>query len=134
MTELTVSAQFEITLTPCEGLLPETGRFDFRKTWSGGMEGTSQGLMLSVGDPSKGTAGYVALERFEGTIEGRHGALVFQQFGTMAEGADATLYYMIGPGSGTEQLAGALGEVVIDIIDGVHHASLRLELPEPPKE
>jgi len=58
------------------------------------MSGASSGLMLSAGDPARGKAGYVARERFEGTIDGLHGTVVLQQYGSMSDGL--TLYYEFG--------------------------------------
>ena len=77
-----VNATFEIEITPEEGLLPGTRRFEFAKVWTGEAEGASRGIMLSAGNPADGTAGYVALEVFEGRIGGRTGSVAFQQFGS----------------------------------------------------
>ncbi len=48
-------------------------RFDFTKTFSGDLEATGAGLMLSGGDPGTGTAGYVAIETVEGRLGERRG-------------------------------------------------------------
>lgn len=127
MSEQTVKAKFSIDLSPGEALLPSTGRMDFTKSWTGGMAGSSRGAMLSGGDPSTGHAGYVALEVFEGEIEGRTGTFVLQQFGVMSAGAPE-LRYEIAPGSGTGDLAGITGVVDLDIVDGVHQVTLRYAL------
>lgn len=123
--DITASGRFEVQLAPADGLLPGTGRFDFTKTWSGGIAGTSTGVMLSAGDPAAGTAGYVALETFEGTIDGRRGTLAFQQLGSMVRG-DPELRYEVVPGSGTGQLQALTGEVQLRIVAGVHEVTLRL--------
>jgi hypothetical protein len=107
-----IKAAFTIDLRPAEPLLEATGRFDFSKQWTGDMVGTSTGLMLSAGDPAAGTAGYVALEMFRGTVDGLDGTVVLQQFGTMTD--ESTLYYEFAPGSGTGQLAGILGRLELD--------------------
>lgn len=119
---------FDIDLKPADALVPDTGRFTFTKTWSGGLEGTGQGTMLSAGDPSTGTAGYVALEDFTGTVDGREGSFALQQFGTMADG-DQELHYVVCPGSGTGALQGISGEVELEVVDGVHEVVLRYDLP-----
>ncbi|WP_405062267.1 DUF3224 domain-containing protein [Kribbella sp. NBC_01505] len=106
------TAAFTIDLKPADPLLEATARFDFTKNWTGGMVGTSTGLMLSAGDPSTGKAGYVALEVFSGRIDGLNGTVVLQQFGTMSD--ETTLYYEFVPGSGTGQLAGLLGKLKLD--------------------
>jgi hypothetical protein len=125
MTDYTATGRFEITLTPGNGILPGTGRFDFTKIWEGEISGSSVGLMLSAGDPSTGTAGYVAQERFEGTIAGRNGTVVFQQFGVMVAGS-AELRYEAVPGSGTGELTNMLGTIDLDATGGDHKVTIRL--------
>lgn len=125
MADITASGRFDIELTPADGVLPGTGRFDFTKTWTGDISGTSAGVMLSAGDPASGTAGYVALEAFDGTVVGRHGTLVFQQFGSMTKG-NSELRYEVVPGSGTGELEALAGEVHLQVIDGVHEVTVHL--------
>ena len=121
-----VNATFEIVITPEEGLLPETRRFEFAKVWQGEAVGASRGVMLSAGDPADGTAGYVALEVFEGRIGARTGTVAFQQFGTMRAG-EQELRYEVVPGSGTGELDGATGTLTLNIDpDGVHHIAFDL--------
>ncbi|WP_078714592.1 DUF3224 domain-containing protein [Agreia bicolorata] len=127
MTDLMISGRFDIDIAPADAVLPGTGRFDFTKTWTGGIKGTSAGVMLSGGDPSSGAAGYVAIELFEGAIDDRTGTIVFQQFGSMADGAEVLRYEVI-PGSGTGELATGTGEVVLDAANGDHQVTLRLRL------
>lgn len=85
-------------------------------------------MMLSAGDPKEGDAGYVALEVLEGTIDGRRGTVMFQQFGTMRSGA-AELRYEAIPGSGTGALAGMTGTVALEVVNGLHRVVLEYELP-----
>ena len=120
-----VTATFTVSVVPGDTVLEGTGRFDLVKTWHGGIEGTSRGVMLTAGDPEAGSAGYVALEVFEGTVGGHAGTLTLQQSGTM-EGEDVDLAYRIVPGGGTGALAGLRGEITIEGIaeDGTHHAAL----------
>ena len=122
MTETT--ATFEIGLTPGASLVEGSGRFDFSKTWTGGLAGASTGTMLSGGDPKTGTAGYVALERFEGVLDGRAGGFMLQQYGTMS-GAISELRYEVVPGSGSGALAGLTGSVALKIEAGVHRVTFR---------
>lgn len=119
-------AAFAIELRPAEAVLEGTGRFDFSKVWTGGMAGTSTGLMLSAGDPAAGTAGYVGLEVFRGSVDGLEGSVVLQQFGTMSE--ETVLYYEFAPGSGTGQLAGLVGTVELDTSGGGHDVRVRYRL------
>lgn len=127
MTDLMISGHFDIDIAPADALLPSTGRFDFTKTWTGEIKGTSAGVMLSGGDPSTGAAGYVAIELFEGRIDDRTGTIMFQQFGSMVDGAEVLRYEVI-PGSGTSELDSMTGEVILDAANGEHKATLRLRL------
>lgn len=122
------TAEFAISMQPCDGLLEGTGRFEFTKTWSGGLAGASTGVMLSAGDPGAGAAGYVALEVFDGTVDGRPGTFAFQQFGSMAAG-EPTLTYAVVPGSGTGELAGITGTVELTVVAGEHRVTLSYRLP-----
>ncbi|SDL14890.1 DUF3224 domain-containing protein [Tessaracoccus oleiagri] len=117
-------ATFEVELLPTETVVEGTDRMNLTKTWSGDLEGTSHGTLVSAGDPAHGTAGYVAIERFTGTIAGRRGTVVFQQFATM-DGGDAALYYEATPGSGTDELTGFRGSLELTVEDGVHSIVLR---------
>ena len=60
------NAQFTIDLTPGEPLHAGTGRFDFTKTWTGDLIGTSAGTMLSAGNQPAGIRGTVDLDVVEG--------------------------------------------------------------------
>jgi hypothetical protein len=123
---LETTAAFTVDLQPAEPLLEATGRFDFSKEWTGGMAGTSTGLMLSAGDPAAGKAGYVALELFRGHLDGLRGTVVLQQFGTMSD--ETTLYYEFAPGSGSGELASLTGTLEIDRSGGGHQVQVRYRL------
>lgn len=125
---------FEIDLVPAEPELDgRANRFTFTKTWSGGIVGTGRGLMLSGGDPQAGEAGYVAVESFEGRVDGRAGSFLLQQSGQMI-GGEAQLRYDVVPGSGGGELAGITGTLDLDIVSGEHRVRLAYTLPvEPPR-
>lgn len=124
---MAIRATFDIEIQPADGLLPGTGRFDFEKVWSGDIVGASRGVMLSGGDPATGTAGYVALEVFEGVIAGRSGTVAFQQLGTMDHG-NRGLRYIVVPGSGTGDLEGAIGVLNLTVDEDAGTHSVLLEL------
>ncbi len=123
----TLTASFTVQMSPGEPLPAATGRFDLTKTWTGEVDGTSTGVMLTSGDPGSGSAGYVAIENFTGTLGGRQGTIAFQQLGTMTDG-DPAVTYAIAPGSGTGELAGVTGTLAIGEIDdeGLHRVTLAL--------
>lgn len=114
MTEFTnqTTTSFEIDMTPGDAFVVDSGRMNFTKTWNGAMFGHGEGVMLSAGNPTTGTAGYVALEKFTGTIDGRNGTCFLQQLGAMT-GGHQDLRYQVVPGSGTGDLEGITG--VLDL-------------------
>lgn len=116
---------FDVTLVPGPSELDgAVGRFEVTKTFHGDLVGTSVGLMLSAGDPQLGEAGYVAVEVVDATVAGRNGRFVLQQFGTMHAGAQ-TLHYEVVPGSGSAELTGITGRLLLTIdADGTHHYEL----------
>jgi len=97
----------------------EAGHFRFDKTFTGPLDATSVVHMLAVGSPQSGSAGYVAVERVKGTLDGRSGTFFFQHTGVMDRG-DATLDLRVVPDSGTDALTGLQGTMAIDITDGQH--------------
>jgi hypothetical protein len=103
-------------------------RMSIGKTFHGDLEASSSGQMLSAGTAVKGSAGYVAIERVEGTLRGRRGSFLLQHSGTMTRGAPALTITVV-PDSGTDQLAGLAGTMVIIIADGAHSYEFEYTLP-----
>ena len=89
------------------------------KTFSGDLDATSQGQMLTGMTEVKGSAGYVAIERVTGKLQGRAGAFTLQHTGTMSRGTPQLSVTVI-PDSGTGDLAGLSGHMTIEISDGKH--------------
>jgi hypothetical protein len=75
--------------------------------------------MLSAMTEVRGSAGYVAIERVDGTLHGRAGGFVLQHAGTMTRG-EAELSISVVPDSGSGELRGIAGRMKIDIADGKH--------------
>lgn len=76
------------------------------------------------------SAGYVAVERVTGKLQGRSGTFVLQHSGTMARGAQQ-LTISVMPDSGTGELVGLAGQMVIIIADGKHSYDFEYSLPAP---
>src|SRR5699024_7113448 len=112
---------------PGQTLIDGSARFDFTKTCNGALEGTCRTVTLLAGSPGHGSAGYVALEIFDGTLEGRGGTIALQQLGTMDAG-EPQLLFVLAPGSGTGELAGVTGTLTIESVgdDGVHQVGVAL--------
>jgi hypothetical protein len=100
------------------------------KSISGDLVATTTGQMLSAMTEIKGSAGYVAIERVDGVLDGRKGTFVLQHSGTMNRGAPG-LSVMVVPDSGTGELAGLAGEFKILIAEGRHSYEFSYSLPKP---
>jgi len=123
---------FEVTLEPqgdpdkAEG--STLGRMSLEKKIHGDLEGTSKGTMLTAGTDVKGSAGYVAMERVTGTLNGKTGSFVLQHSGTLTRGA-AQQNITVVPDSGTGQLTGITGKFLVIIADGKHSYDFEYALP-----
>jgi hypothetical protein len=109
------------------------GLLRLSKGFTGGIEATSTVEMLFTRTPredgSFGGAGYVALERITGTVDGRSGSFALLHISTVDDGQSQWSRWPISPGSGTGELAGITGTGRIDIAeDGSHTLLLDYEL------
>lgn len=104
------------------------GRFSLAKTFHGDLQGTGAGEMLTAGTSVAGSAGYVAIERVEGSLGGRQGSFVLQHSGSMAHGGQSLTITVV-PDSGTGELAGLEGKLTIDIQGKAHFYSFEYALP-----
>ena len=113
---------FEVKTTPAamdeQAQAATLGRFTLDKQFHGDLEGTSKGEMLTAGRV-EGSAGYVAIERVNGTLHGRAGSFALQHTGSMAPGA-LQLTITVVPDTGTGELAGLAGQMTIDFSGGGH--------------
>lgn len=112
---------FEVKLTTQDDKTGDAtmGRMTITKQWSGEIVGSSLGQMLTAGDFKSGSAGYVAMEKFTGTIKDKKGSLIFQHTATMIAG-QGDLTITVVPNSGTDELRGITGKLTIKIENGKH--------------
>ncbi len=89
------------------------------KQFHGDLEGASKGQMLGAGTAVEGSAGYVALELFSGTLNHRRGSFILQHNGTMIKGVPNLIVTVV-PDSGTDELTGIAGKMTIIIAGGKH--------------
>jgi Protein of unknown function (DUF3224) len=109
------------------------GGMTLSKTFTGAIEGTSTVEMLYTRTPgSDGSfagAGYVALERISGVVDGHEGSFVLLHISTVVGNEPPLARYLISPGSGTGELARMSGVGLITIDDdGSHKLHLDYEL------
>ena len=114
---------FDVKLVPvplADNVAPAIlGKFTIDKQFHGDLIATSKGEMLAAGTDTKGSAGYVALERVAGTLHGRKGTFYLQHNGIMTRG-QGQLAVVVVPDSGTGELAGLTGTMEIKIEGGKH--------------
>jgi len=96
------------------------GRSHFDKQFHGPLEATSTVAMIACGTPVKGSAGYVAMERITGTVDGKAGTFCVKHDATMDRGTPH-LSITVVPDSGTGALVGLRGSMSIDIQPGGAH-------------
>ena len=122
---------FEVKVTPQStddaGEGAPLGRLALEKVFHGDLEGTSRGEMLTANGSVPGSAGYVAMERVEGTLRGRKGTFALQHSGTMTRGAPQLVITVV-PDSGTGELAGLAGRLTIETADGKHSYDIEYTL------
>jgi hypothetical protein len=126
------SGPFEVKIVP---LAPETGvgdptvgRMSIDKRFHGDLEATSKGQMLTAMTDLKGSAGYVAMERVQGSLHGRTGTFALEHSGTMARGVPHLTVTVV-PDSGTGQMTGLVGKMTIHVVDGKHSYDFEYMLP-----
>jgi hypothetical protein len=117
------SGTFEVKLNsqpPVENVGdPTVGRLAIDKRFHGDLEATSKGEMLAAGTDVKGSAGYVAIERVTGALQGRTGSFALLHRGVMTRG-EADLSIIVVPDSGTGELIGLAGTFAINVVEGKH--------------
>lgn len=132
MTSNIVTGQFTVALAPLDGYAKgqngiNLGRMSIDKTFTGKLNASSQGEMLSAMTPVQGSAGYVAIEQVIGELEGKKGSFVLQHFGTMDKGQDSLILTVISD-SGTDELEGLTGSMKIRIEQGIHYYDFQYTL------
>lgn len=118
-----ITGPFDVKMSPLKlddaGADPTLGRFAIDKQYHGDLEAAGKGEMLSAGTAVKGSAGYVAIERVSGRLEGKSGSFVLQHAGTMNRGEPRLLVAIV-PDSGAGEWAGIAGTLNIRI-EGKQH-------------
>lgn len=127
-----VKVTFDVKLAPDgEGTVVEgvsIGRLTLTKQFHGDLEATSTGEMVGVRNATQPTsAGYIAVERVDGTLAGKRGTFVLTHKGTMTNGVGA-LDCSVVPASGTGELANLAGTLTIEIVEKVHSYVFEYEL------
>jgi hypothetical protein len=127
-----ITGKFDVTVKPMGAYAQgrdeiNLGRMSIDKTFSGELDASSKGEMLSAMTPVQGSAGYVAIEQVTGSLSGKQGSFVLQHFGTMHNGKNRLVLEVV-PDSGSGELSGLTGEMEIEIEEGQHYYVFEYEL------
>ena len=127
-----ISGEFDVKMAPetlsATAAQSGLGRMSLDKRYHGPLEASGHGEMLSVRASEPGSAGYVALERVQGSLDGRQGSFYLQHSGTMTRGAP-TLSVTVVPDTGTDALQGKLA---IRIENGKHYYDFTYDFAPAP--
>ena len=132
VTTLHATGPFDVKVVPqgtpdkAEG--STLARMSIEKQYHGALEASAKGEMLSAGTEVQGSAGYVAIERVTGTLNGKTGSFVLQHNATLSRGAPS-LNIVVVPDSGSGQLVGITGKLNVIIEGGKHSYDFEYTLP-----
>jgi len=91
------------------------------KRYAGAVEGRSTTLFTSAFDPARGVGTYVALESFEGSLDGRSGTFNFVHVASTSGSDRFGEFFTVVAGSGTGELSGIAGGGALQVDpDGTH--------------
>lgn len=125
---------FEVKLVPqapsADGGESVLGRMTIDKQFKGDLEATSKGEMLAIMTEVKESAGYVAMERVTGVLQGKKGSFALQHSGTMTRGVPL-LSVTVVPDSGTGELVGINGRMTIEVAGGRHSYTFDYTIAKP---
>ncbi|MDT0310036.1 DUF3224 domain-containing protein [Streptomyces sp. DSM 44917] len=105
------------------------GLATMEKRYEGEVIGRSTTLFTAAFDQASGVGTYVAMESFEGSLNGRSGTFNYAHSATTS-GSDRTAeFFVVVPSSGTGELAGITGSggMAVDA-DGTHRVWFDYEL------
>lgn len=127
-----IRGSFDVTLqaqAPAAAIADANlGRQTIDKQFHGDLNAHSLGEMLAATTEVKGSAGYVAIERVNGTLRGKRGSFVLMHTGVMDQGR-RHLTIQVVPDSATDELLGLQGQMQIEIEDGKHYYIFDYSLP-----
>ncbi len=130
MSHITGTFDVKMTPQPADPAVgdPTVGRLALDKQYHGVLSATGKGQMLSAMGTVDSSAGYVAMERVSGSLDGRTGTFALQHMGIMTRGI-GELTISVVPDSGTAELIGIAGTMKIINTDGQHTYEFEYSLP-----
>ncbi len=129
MESFRVQGRFDVRISPSADPTAVPARSSIAKRYYGDLEAESRGTMLTSVSPVEGSAGYVAIERVEGTLSGRRGSFVLQHAGLLERGV-SELRIVVVPDSGTDELLGLAGRMILETSESDHRYEFEYSLPD----
>lgn len=117
-----IKGEFEVSLLPQQDNAAPAGRMLIEKQYQGALQGEGCGQMLSK-RLENGTALYVAIEEFKGSLSGQTGGFTLVHKGLMST-EQQNLEIFILEGSGFGELEGISGTMAIKMEEGKHFYEL----------
>ncbi|MFE3026104.1 DUF3224 domain-containing protein [Nocardia tengchongensis] len=119
----------DITPDPAVATGLPVGLSKMEKQFEGEVAGRSATLFTAAFDQAQGIGTYLAMESFEGALNGQAGAFNFVHAASTTGTDRSDGFFAIVPGSGTGALTGITGkgDIAIDA-DGTHHIWFEYEL------
>ncbi|MEJ2869470.1 DUF3224 domain-containing protein [Actinomycetospora sp. OC33-EN08] len=111
----------DVTPEPAVATALPIGLVHMEKTYAGGVTGRSATLFTAAFDQVTGVGSYLAMEAFEGTLDGREGTFAYMHSATTSGEDRRHEFFRIVEGSGTGALAGIRGTGWMRVdADGTH--------------
>jgi hypothetical protein len=99
------------------------------KTYDGDVRGRSATLFTAAFDQATGQGTYLAMEAFEGSLDGRAGTFAYVHSATTSGSDRDHEFFLIVPGSGTGDLAGIRGDGSMGVdADGTHRIAFEYDV------
>ena len=128
-----ITGEFEVKMRPetMSEVAAESGvgRMSLDKTYHGALDASGKGEMLAYMDRALGSGVYVAIERVEGTLDGKRGNFLLHHRGIMERGAPSLAVAVV-PDSGRDELEGLSGTLNIRIEGGKHYYDFDYQLAD----
>ena len=119
----------DVTVEPAITTALPIGVARMEKVYDGDVRGRSATLFTAAFDQASGHGTYLAMEAFEGSLDGREGTFAYVHSATTSGADRSHEFFLVVPGSGTGELAGIRGggSMVVDA-DGTHRVMFDYEL------
>ncbi|WP_133910991.1 DUF3224 domain-containing protein [Streptomyces sp. NBC_00582] len=119
----------ELTPEPAVATALPVGVATMEKRYEGEVTGRSATLFTAAFDQTTGVGTYVAMESFEGSLNGLEGAFNFVHSATTSGSDRSAEFFTVVPSSGTGALAGITGTGGLAVeADGTHRVWFEYEI------